>query len=120
MKKIIGKLMVCLMTLAVATGCKTAEEQAQIDADNLVWAESIADQYFEEGFEYDFHFYGGGGEGDLALYMYIYKNGDVINCVGIPAKENAAGPFVYYDCTLHQYSSGRYSLESFEDSESVD
>lgn len=117
--KKIAVVLLCLSLLVAVTACKTSEEQARIDAENLQWAEEIAQEYFEEGFEYDFHFYGGGGEGDTSLYMYVFKNGDTINCVAVPARENVAGPFVYYDCTLYEFSSGGWFIQSFEDTERV-
>ncbi|MBP3325080.1 MAG: hypothetical protein J6L77_01500 [Coprococcus sp.] len=109
-----------VMVLVLLNGCTTPEEQAKIDADNKMRAEKIAEEYFDEDFQYDFDFYGGGGEGDLSAYIYVFTDGNTINCVAIPATEDDAGPFVYYDCTLHQYDSGRWSILKIKDSDKVD
>lgn len=95
-------------------GCTTPEEQEKIDAENKEKALEIAKEYFGEEFEYDFDFYGGGG-GDPAQDIYVFTDGDTIHCVALPAKENAPGPYVHYDCTLHQYSNGYWSLQEYED-----
>ena len=115
-KKILCTLFATVMMI-VCGGCETPEERSAVEADNLAWAERLADKYFDDDFEYDFHFYGGGGEGDAAVYIYVFTDGRTKNCVSIPAKEDAPDPYVYYDCTLHQYSSGRWSFEGSEDSE---
>lgn len=109
-----------VMVLLLLNGCTTPKEQEKIDADNKRWAEEIAEEYFGKDFQYDFDFYGGGGEGDIPLYIYVFTDGETIHCVGIPAGEDVAGPFVYYGCTLHQYDSGGWSILAMEDSEKVD
>lgn len=109
-----------VMVLLLLNGCTTPKEQAKIDADNKMRAEEIAEEYFDEDFQYDFDFYGGGGEGDLPVYIYVFTDGNTINCVAIPAREDDAGPFVYYDCTLHQYDSGGWSILKVKDSDRVD
>lgn len=113
-------MLLCFCTLLSLIACKTPEEQEKIDEENMERAQEIAEEYFDETFVYDFDFYNGGGEFDVNQYMYVYTDGETINCVAIPAKENGAGPYAYYDCTLHQYSSGRWSLESYEDWKSVE
>jgi len=109
-----------VMVLLLLNGCTTPKEQAKIEADNKMMAEKIAEEYFGEDFRYDFEFYGGGGEGDTALYIYVFTDGDTINCVGIPTREDVAGPFVHYGCTLHQYDSGKWDILAMEDSAKVD
>lgn len=109
-----------VMVLLLLNGCTTPKEQEKIDADNKRWAEEIAEEYFDEDFQYDFDFYSGGGEGGIPLYIDVFTDGDTIHCVAIPAREDYAGPFVHYGCTLHQYDSGGWSILAMEDSERVD
>lgn len=106
--------------LVSLSACTTPEEQEKIDAENKEKAIEIAEEYFGDDFEYDFDFYGGGGEGDAAIDIYVFTDGDTFNCVSLPAKENAPDPRVYYDCELHQYSSGIWSLQDWEDSEKAE
>lgn len=110
----------CVMMPLLLNGCTTPKEQAKIDADNMKKAEKIAEEYFDEDFQYDFDFYGGGGEGDTSLYIYVFTDGDTFNCVGIPSREDVAGPFVFYGCTLHEYDSGGWDILTSEDSKRVD
>ncbi|MBQ8637811.1 MAG: hypothetical protein IJ468_01430 [Lachnospiraceae bacterium] len=117
------KILYCILSFGVLvslSACTTPEEQAKIDAENKEKAIAIAAEYFGDDFAYDFDFYGGGGEGDAAIDIYVFKDGDTIHCVSLPAKENAPGPRVYYDCELHQYSSGYWSLQHYEGSERVE
>lgn len=113
-------IVLCVGMILSLTACVTPEEREKIEAENMERAQEIAAEYFDETFVYDFDFYEGGGEFDVNLYMYVYTDGETINCVGIPKKENGAGPYVYYDCTLHQYSSGYWSLRTYEDCKSVE
>ena len=120
MKKRAFCALIASVVMILSGGCKTPEERSEIEADNLAWAERLADKYFDDAFEYDFHSYGGSGEGDPAVYYYVYTDGTTKNCISIPAKENAPDPYIYYDCTLHQYSSGYWSFEGSKDSERVE
>ena len=101
------------------SSCKSQEEKKKNDADNKKKAIEIAEEYFGESYKYDFDFYGGGGEGDAAMDIYVFKKGGSINCVALPAKKNAPDARVYYDCDLHQYESGRWSLQDWENSEKI-
>lgn len=108
--------------LVSLSACTPPEEQEKTDADNdnKDKAIEIAEKYFDDDFEYDFDFYGGGGEGDAAMDIYVFTDGKTFNCVSIPTKENAPDSRVYYDCYLHQFESGRWQLQEWEDSESVE
>lgn len=110
---------ICIGLMMTVTSCRTPAEEAKMDAENKEKAIKIAEEYFDEGFEYDFFFYNGGG-GDAAIDVYVFKKGDTINCVSVPVEENAPAPRVYYDCTLHLYGDRYWSLEKYEDSEKVD
>lgn len=109
----------CAGTLLPLGGCVSPKEQEEIDAANKEKALEIAKEYFGEEFEYDFDFYGGSGGGP-AQDIYVFTDGDTIHCVALPVKENAPGPYVHYDCTLHQYSGGYWSLQDYEDTVSLD
>ncbi len=99
--------------------CKSQKEKDKIDADNKETAIKIAEEYFGKDFDYDFDFYGGGGEGDASADIYVFTDGKTFNCVSIPTKENAPDSRVYYDCDLHQFESGRWQLQDWENSEKV-
>ena len=102
------------------SACTTPEEQEKTDTDNKEKAIEIAEEYFDNGFKYDFDFYGGGGEGDAAMDIYVFTDGNTYNCVALPAKENAPDSRVYYDCYLHQFESGRWQLQEWDNSEAVE
>lgn len=103
--------------LAVLSGCSAAVEQEKTDVDSKDMAIEIAEKYFDKSFEYDFDFYGGGGEGDAAMDIYVFTDGSIFNCVSIPVRENAPDPRVYYNCYLHQFQSGRWQLQEWENNE---
>ncbi|MBR3760317.1 MAG: hypothetical protein IKK47_04930 [Ruminococcus sp.] len=101
------------------SSCKSQEEKKKNDADNKKKAIGIAEEYFGESYKYDFDFYGGGGEGDASADIYVFTDGKTFNCVSVPTKENAPDSRVYYDCDLHQFESGRWQLQDWENSEKV-
>lgn len=113
-KKLTSAILVLVM-LFILAGCTSPAEQEKIDADNKKIATELAEKYFGKEYKYDFDFYGGGAEGSAKVDIYVFKNGDKINCIAMPAKENAPGPNAYFDCTLHQYQNGNWSLEDYED-----
>ena len=115
MKKLIRILILFCILMLFLVGCDTAEEREQKESSNKIKADYVAKQYFEDDFEFDFSFYDGGGEFENSFYMYVYTDGVTINCIGITDNENGPGPYVYYDCILHQYSNGKYSLETWKD-----
>ncbi len=110
-------LLITLLTVLSLTCCMTDEEREKFEADNLTRAENIAKNHFSDDFKYDFHFYGGAAEGAPDVYLYVYTDGSTVNCIQIPGNEKAPDPYVYYDCQLHQYSSGAWALLDYEDSE---
>ncbi len=107
-----------VMLISLAS-CKSPKEQEKTDAENKKQAIKIAEEYFGKNFDYDFDFYGGGGEGDASADIYVFTDGKTFNCVSIPTKENAPDSRVYYDCDLHQFESGRWQLQDWENSEKV-
>ncbi len=102
--------------LVSLSACTTPEEKEKADAENKDKAIEIAKEYFDDTFEYDFDFYGGGG-GEAAMDIYVFTDGETYNCVSLPAKEDAPDARVYYDCYLHQFESGRWQLQEWENSE---
>ncbi|MBR5798953.1 MAG: hypothetical protein IKY23_02725 [Lachnospiraceae bacterium] len=110
-------ILMSVLVLLTCSGCMTVEEREAYEAANMERALSIAENYFDEEFQYDFYFYGGGGEGDIPQFIYVFTDGETLNCVGVPARENVAGPFVYYNCELHQYSEKYWALEDCASSE---
>ena len=118
-KKVLCTVLSAAMMVSFGS-CRSPEEQEKIDAENKEKAIRIAEKYFGEDFKYDFDFYGGGGEGDPAIDIYVFTDGKTINCVSLPAKENAPDPRVYYDCVMHEYSNGHWSMQEYEESERVE
>lgn len=119
MQKKICAVALCSCILMSLAGCKTPAEQAAIDKSNTEKAQKIADVYFDADFKYEYDFYYNTGEFGNKDYLYVYSDGNVINCIAIPATENGAGPFVYYDCEIGEYNSGRKYLADFNSSEPV-
>lgn len=119
-KKMLAVLFVAVMITSLV-GCRTPKEQEEFDTKTKAQALALASEYFGEEFEYSFDFYGGGGEGDPALDVYVFKNDDgVINCVLMPAKNNTPGPYVAYNCELHEYGEGNWAYVRSEKAERVE
>lgn len=112
-KKLSSAVLIAVMLLTLS-GCMSPKEKEELDAENKKIAIELAQEHFGKEYKYAFDFYGGGAEGSAKVDIYVFKNGDKINCISMPVKENAPGPDAYIDCTLHQYPNGHWSLESYE------
>lgn len=107
-------IILAFAVLLCCAGCVSFDEK-EVEEENLETVLSIADEYFDDSFEYDYVFYHNAGEFGVKQYIFVFTDGETINCIGLPALEDSDGINVYYDCAFYERDSEMVWFGEYED-----